>query len=152
MHMKAFLATMFAISLVALAATADRNYVNVDRHGLALQGYDPVAYFTEKRPIKGDPNITAAYEGATYRFSSPQNKEMFEKDPARYAPQFGGFCAYAVSINTTASIDPALWEIVDGRLILQNSKRAWDKWHKDPSGNLQKADANWPRLARENAR
>jgi len=77
---------------------------------------------------------------------------MFESDPAKYAPQFGGFCAHAVSINTTASIDPNFWEIVNGRLLLQHNKRAWNLWHKDPSTNLGKADANWPGLAAKNAK
>ena len=136
----------------ALAAGAPDRYVNVDRSGLALQGYDPVAYFTDAKPVKGDANIVATYEGATYRFASADHKATFERDPAKYVPQFGGFCAYAVSINKTASIDPNFWEIVDGRLLLQHNKKAWDLWHKDPSNNLVKADSNWPALMARNAK
>lgn len=149
--MKRLILPMFLFAF-ALAAGVPERYVNVDRSGLALQGYDPVAYFTDGKPVEGDASIVASYQGATYRFASADHKAMFERDPAKYAPQFGGFCAYAVSINKTASIDPNYWEIVNGRLLLQHNKKAWNLWHKDPSGNLVKADANWPGLAAKNAK
>lgn len=138
--------TTVVVLMLASMAAAEKSYVNVDRNGLALQGYDPVAYFTDAKPTKGDAGITATYRGAVYRFASTANKDLFEKDPAKYEPQFGGFCAYAVSINKTAAIDPNFWEIVDGRLILQHNKKAWDLWQKDPANNLVKADANWSGL------
>ena len=123
---------------------------NVDKDGLAIQGYDPVAYFTQSKPVKGDPNFRATYSGAVYQFASADHKNMFEASPAKYAPQFGGYCAYAASIDTISPIDPAFWEIVDGRLILQHNKKAWDAWHKDATGNLVKADQNWPGLVDRN--
>jgi YHS domain-containing protein len=144
--MKRFILCFPMLAFVLAAGSANGRYVNVDRDGLALQGYDPVAYFTDRRPVKGDANITAVFEGATYRFANAERKAAFEREPAKYVPQFGGFCAYAVSINKTASIDPNFWEIVDGRLILQHNKKAWDLWHKDPMTNLQKALSNWPGL------
>ena len=123
-----------------------RVLVNRDRDGLAVQGYDVVAYFTESRAVKGDPRYREEHGGATYQFASADNQALFEADPQKYVPQFGGYCAYAASINKVSPIDPEFWEIVNGRLLLQHNQKAWDLWHKDPAGNLVKADANWPGL------
>lgn len=124
--------------------------VNKSSAGLALQGYDPVAYFTDGRPTRGSEDYVATHEGATYRFASPANRDAFKAEPGKYAPQFGGYCAYAASINKLSPISPDQWEIIDGRLILQHNKRATDAWQKDPVGNLVKADANWPGLVEKN--
>lgn len=124
--------------------------LNLDKDGVAIQGYDPVAFFTDSKPVKGDPTIRSMHGGATYCFASPAHKAAFESDPAKYEPQFGGWCAYAASINTLSPIEPAYWEIVDGRLLLQHNQKAWDLWHKEPAGNLAKADANWPGLVEKN--
>jgi YHS domain-containing protein len=126
-----------------------QNAVNTDKSGLGLKGYDPVAYFTRAAAVKGDPQFTAAYEGVTYRFSSAGNKAVFESSPAKYAPQFGGYCAWAVSQGYTAPIDPNAFQIVDGRLLLQYSLGIREKFGKDTAGNLAKADANWPKVAAE---
>lgn len=131
----------------AAGASADqRVLLNLDKDGVALQGYDPVAYFTDARPVKGEAQHRAIFGGAVYHFASAEHRAMFEADPARYAPQFGGYCAYAASIDRLSPISPEFWEIVDGRLILQHNQRAWDLWHKDPAGNLVKADGHWPGL------
>jgi YHS domain-containing protein len=79
--------------------------VNIDKNGLALQGYDPVAYFTDGKPVKGSPEFTAIHKGSTYQFASTEHKQLFEKSPAKYEPQFGGFCGYAASINKLAPIE-----------------------------------------------
>lgn len=123
-----------------------RTLVNSDRDGLAIEGYDPVAYFTDGRPVKGDPRFRTTWSGAVYQFASAEHKAMFDANPGAYAPQFGGYCAYAASIDTISPIDPAYWEIVDGRLLLQHNRKAWDLWHEDAAGNLVKADRNWPGL------
>ncbi len=129
----------------------DKFLVNVDERGVALQGgHDPVAFFTDKKPVKGDPAHQLAYKGAIYYFASAANKAEFQKNPAKYEPQFGGFCAYAASINKVSPIDVNFFAVVDGRLILQHNQKAWDLWHKDPAGNLPKADANWPALVERN--
>jgi YHS domain-containing protein len=120
--------------------------VNTDKDGLALQGYDPVAYFTQGKPVRGESGFRTTYMGAVYQFASAENKSTFDSSPAEYEPQFGGYCAYAASIDTISPISVDYWEIVDGRLILQHNKRAWDAWHKDAAGNLVKADQNWPGL------
>lgn len=131
-------------------ATAGKVLQNVDQNGVAIQGYDPVAYFTEGRAVKGETAFSATASGATYHFASPDHKALFEADPARYAPQYGGYCAYAASINTVSPIDPQYWEIVDGRLLLQHNQKAWDAWHRDAAMNLVKADRNWPGLVEHN--
>lgn len=120
--------------------------INRDKNGLAIEGYDPVAYFTEKKPVVGDARFRSSFGGATYQFASSAHKQAFDAEPAKYAPQFGGYCAYAASINKISPISPQFWEIVDGRLILQHNQKAWDAWHEDAAGNLKKADANWPGL------
>ncbi len=125
-----------------------QSIVNLNEKGVALDGHDPVAFFTQGKPVKGDPAIASTYKGATYWFASKEDKGTFDANPAKYEPQFGGFCAYAASINRISPVDVKYWEIVDGRLILQHNQKAWDLWHKDAKNNLVKADANWPGLVK----
>lgn len=143
------------LSLAALAAvlltqaataqsTAPKVVVNT-RGGLALAGYDPVSYFTGT-PAKGEPDVTATYQGATYRFVSTANRDQFTRDPAKFAPQFGGYCGYGASMGYLASVDPEAYTIMNGRLILQNSKRVLELWQKEPDTRLRKADDNWPKI------
>lgn len=124
--------------------------LNLDRDGRALQGYDPVAYFTDAKPVMGNPKFQSTHGGAIYWFSSKAHKDMFDANPAKFEPQFGGWCAYAASIDTLSPIEPEYWEIVDNRLLLQHNQKAWDLWHKDPANNLVKADKNWPGLVKRN--
>jgi YHS domain-containing protein len=149
--MKHFLLFVFALLGLAHVASA-QSLINVNKSGLAIKGYDPVAYFTSNAAVKGDPKFTATYEGATYQFSSEENKNLFEANPGKYAPQFGGFCAWAVSQGYTASIDPNAFQIVDGRLLLQYSLGVRKDFSKDTSGNLKKADANWPGIVAKKGR
>jgi len=121
--------------------------INIDQSGLAVKGYDVVAYFTEDKPVKGSPQFASMHGGGTYQFASAENKAAFDQDPAKYAPQFGGYCAWAVSKNSIAKIDPEAFQIVDGRLLLQYDKSVRETFSKDLAGNLAKADANWPRLS-----
>ena len=120
--------------------------VNVDASGLAVRGYDPVAYFTAGAPTPGDPAITAVHDGATYRFASEANRDAFLADPVRYAPAYGGFCAMGASYGRKFDGDPALWRIVDGRLYLQVHQGALNRWLEDVPGNIVKADGNWPAI------
>jgi YHS domain-containing protein len=124
--------------------------VNTNSQGLAIEGYDPVAYFTQRKPVPGSADFRSNYMGATYQFSSAANKRAFDAAPAKYAPQFGGYCAYAASINRISPIDPKYWEIVDDRLLLQHNQKAWDAWHKAPANSLVLADKNWPGLIDRN--
>jgi len=139
------------ISSAAGEPVRGRFLVNVDDRGVALEGgHDPVAFFTEHRPVMGDPRYQSAYRGAIYYFASPENKATFEKNPAMYEPQFGGFCGYAASINKVSPISVQFFEIIDGRLVLQHNQKAWDLWHQDVAANLKKADRNWPGLVERN--
>lgn len=112
--------------------------------GLAIRGYDPVAYFTQSKPVRGSADHTAEWSGATWRFASAENKAAFEAAPGRYAPQFGGYCAWAVSRGYTASTEPDAWRIVDGKLYLNYSLGVRRTWSKDIPGNIAKGNRNWP--------
>ena len=111
---------------------------------LAVNGYDPVAYFTEKRPVEGSSKYTAKHKGATWRFASKENLEKFKADPDKYAPRYGGYCAWAVSQGYTAKGDPQYWRIVDGKLYLNYDASVQKRWEKDIPGFISKADKNWP--------
>jgi YHS domain-containing protein len=120
--------------------------VNRDRNGLAIDGYDPVAYFAEGRPVRGVAEFEHTWNGTKYRFVSAANRDRFAKDPEAFAPQYGGFCSYAVSRGYTADIDPLAWAVVDGKLYLNYSVRVQRTWETDVPGNIRKADANWVTL------
>jgi hypothetical protein len=117
--------------------------VNVEKSGVGLKGYDPVAYFTSGEPIEGDPTITAVHDGTLYAFASTDNRDAFIVDPERYLPAYGGFCAMAMSFGKKVDIDPNAWKIVDGTLYVQASPRAANVWEQDVSGNISKADNHW---------
>ena len=112
--------------------------------GVAVDGSDVVAYFIENAPVKGDRNITHEWSGATWRFSTEANRDAFAANPEKYAPQYGGYCAWAVSQGYTASTTPEAWKIVNGKLYLNYSKRIQRRWERDIPGNIQTGDANWP--------
>lgn len=138
------LAGLLASTVIAVAA--DKTLHNLDKNGIAIQGYDPVAFFTVGAPVKGNPDITSSYHSATYQFHSAKNKETFDAHPEKYEPQFGGYCAYGVSRNALAPIDINAWQIVDGRLLMQKSLGIRNDFNEDAKGNLKKADGNWPKL------
>ena len=114
--------------------------------GTAIRGYDPVAYFIQGKPVEGRPQYTVDHNGAQWRFASAENRELFAADPEKYAPQYGGYCAWSVANNSTAPIDPNAWSIKDGKLYLNSSKFIRARWAADKSANISKADTNWPRL------
>ncbi|MDK9736062.1 YHS domain-containing protein [Vibrio sp. D404a] len=120
-----------------------------DFFGKAIRGYDPVAYFTQSKAVKGNDDYSYEWNGAEWRFSSQQHLDLFKADPEQYAPQYGGYCAWAVSKGYTAKIDPQAWNIVDGKLYLNYSKSVQQTWQGDIAGNIANADANWPRLLNE---
>lgn len=141
---KLLLALTLFMAVSAVAGT--KSLVNVDKNGVGLQGYDPVAYFTQNRPVQGNPQIQSTYNGVKYYFASQEDKKTFDANPSKYEPQFGGYCAYAASQGHTAPIQVGAFQIVDGRLLLQYSQSVQEKFNKDTQGNLKKADANWPGL------
>lgn len=113
---------------------------------IAIHGYDPVAYFTAGRPTEGKDEITFSWQGAVWRFATPENRDLFAKDPGRYAPQYGGYCAYAVSQNSTADIDPRAWKIVNNKLYLNYDLDIQKKWESNRDAFIVAADKNWPAL------
>jgi YHS domain-containing protein len=122
--------------------------VNVDRHRLAVRGYDVVAYFVEGRAVEGNAAFEHELDGVRYRFASAANRARFIQEPRRFLPQYGGFCAWAVSRGYTADTDPLAWKVVDGRLFLNYDRGVQRKWETDIRGNVAKGDANWPGLIR----
>jgi hypothetical protein len=114
--------------------------------GLAIAGYDPVAYFAEGKPVAGSSDFTTEWKGATWRFASAAHRDQFAADPVKYAPQYGGYCAWAVSQGYTASSDPDAWRIVEGKLYLNYDKDIQKKWEIDIPGNIAKANESWPKL------
>jgi len=119
-----------------------------DWSGLALKGYDPVAYFTESKALKGNSDFQHTHAGIKYNFASAQNRELFKKDPAKYLPQYGGYCSWAVGHNYTASTDPEAWKIVNGKLYLNYNKDVQRKWMADEGNLIKSGDANWPKLSK----
>ena len=124
--------------------------VNIETEGLAVRGYDVTAYFSEGRPIRGIAAHQVSYKGATWRFASAQNLTKFKADPAAYAPQFGGYCAWAVSQGYIASGDPQQWKIVDGKLYLNFNARAKELWEADQVDAILRGHANWPTVLTKN--
>jgi len=129
----------------ALSVRAEKP-VNTTFLGVAIKGYDPVAYFTDGRPEKGDSDYACEWNGAEWRFASAAHRDLFKADPAKYAPQYGGYCAWAVSRGYTAGIDPDAWKIVNGRLYLNYSMKVQKQWAEDIPGNISKAEENWPKI------
>jgi YHS domain-containing protein len=138
----------FCAGLVLLAAPlpawAAEDRVYSDWRGRAIRGYDPVAYFTEGRPVAGNSDIELDWNGATWRFASEANRATFLADPAAYAPQYGGWCAWAMAQGKTAAVDPEAWDIIDGKLYLNYSLDVQSRWRKDIPGLVSKADALYP--------
>ena len=114
--------------------------------GKAIRGYDPVAYFTESKPVPGDPKISYNHEGANWYFASEKNRDAFKANPVKYAPQYGGYCAFGTSRGYKAPTEADAWTIVDGKLYLNYNQKVRTGWDKDRTGYIEKADANWPTI------
>jgi YHS domain-containing protein len=140
-------------SLAILPATShafdEQSYapINVDKRGIGVQGHDPVAYFTVGKPTQGSAEFQAAHEGVVYRFASAANRDLFVANPAKYAPQYGGFCAMGAHMGKKFDGDPKAWHIADGKLYLNLNADVQAAWLKDVPGHNQSADAKWPGIA-----
>lgn len=152
---KIHLGALLAVALLAVAAmpvtpqparAAETPVYTGFLSSLAVNGHDPVAYFTEGKPVEGSSAFESTYKGATWRFASAANRAAFDADPAKYAPQYGGYCAWAVSQGYTAKGDPAHWRIVDGRLYLNYNAEVQQNWAQDIPGHIKAADGNWPKV------
>lgn len=120
-----------------------------EHDGVALRGFDPVAYFTEGKPVKGTPQLTAIYKGSTFHFSSQPNRDAFVGDPARYAPQYGGFCAFGTAGGYKAAIDASEFTIVGDKLYLNYNGDVQKRWRRDVPGYIEAANRRWPDVSRQ---
>ena len=146
-----FLARFFVvIGFVACAgmALAEKPAVfAVD--GVALRGYDPVAYFTESKPVKGDPAFGLQWKGAIWHFASAANRDAFRAAPEKYAPQYGGYCAFGTAQGYAVQTEPDAWKIVDGKLYLNYNQSVRTRWEQDIPGFIDTADKNWPNVLKK---
>ncbi len=146
MRLRPIAAALFAAaSLISVPAHAASPEIFTARFSnLAVGGYDPVAYFDSGAPAKGEKTFSFEYKGAEWRFASAENLAKFKANPAAYAPQYGGYCAWAVSQGYTAPGNPENWAVRDGKLYLNYNDKVQSDWLKDPDGFIAKANGNWP--------
>ena len=136
-----------AVALIVCAPALAGDFFEKD--GAAIRGYDPVAYFNAGKPVKGSSAHAAQHGGSTFHFASQSNRDAFVANPARYAPQYNGFCAFGVAGGYKAAIDPAAFTIVGGKLYLNYDQGIRSKWSADIPGYVGKADRNWPNVSRQ---
>lgn len=132
--------------LVAQSKSATRFPSVYTENGVALDGQDVVAYFTQSAVVPGSARFTYRWNGAQWQFSSAANRDLFAKNPAKYAPQYGGYCAKAASAGVLATTIPNAWEVRDGKLYLNYSLEAQKEWKQDTATKIAKANANWPKI------
>ncbi len=135
---------MLAIWGIGICSTSAKAGDFFERNNLAIEGYDPVAYFTEKRAVKGSSEFRSDFQGSTFQFASAAHRDAFATDPSKYAPQYGGYCAYGMAKGYKASIDPAAFTVVGNKLYLNYSEAVRSQWLLDIPGYIRKADVNWP--------
>ena len=154
LNRRQFIKSSFAVSAAAVTtsffvtstpAFAAKPSINI-QNGFALKGYDTVAYFKQNEAVDGNSSYQVEYMGASFRFSSAENRDLFTANPEAYAPQYGGYCAFAVSKGGTANGDPEAWTVYNGKLYLNVNKTVRGFWLKDKDGNIAKANANWPKV------
>lgn len=144
------LAAPTAAALIAPAPAAAQDLIYTGRFSnLAVGGFDAVAYFTEGAAVRGSREFETTHQGAVFRFSSAENLEMFLADPAAYAPQYGGYCAWAMAQGYTAKGDPEVWDIRDGKLYLNVNREVQTRWHADVDAFIAAADANYPAILQD---
>jgi YHS domain-containing protein len=158
-----FAAALLALELIAgcarvpeRSANSNTNQAQTDasakppviyaEDGIAIKGIDPVAYFNQGSPVPGSSEFEYEWEGVTWRFANAENRNLFINEPDQYAPQYGGYCAWAVAQGNLAPIDPNAWSIVDHKLYLNFNKEIQQRWQQDIPGNIAKANANWPEI------
>lgn len=136
--------TLLLTLLLTISAAAPKPPINTPSGNLALRGYDAVAYFVDNQAVRGLPRFEISWNGARWRFASAEHRDVFMKHPEQYAPQFGGYCAWAVSQGYTADGDPEAWKIVDNKLYVNYSKRVQRKWEQNIPEHVKAGQANWP--------
>ena len=153
MNLKTTLKTVIAVSALSFASLslAAGVEVNADSNDLAIKGYDPVAYFVDNNAVQGNAQYSAAYNDAIYYFSSAEHRDLFKQSPAKYAPQFGGYCAFGVTKQQKFDVDPEAFKIVEGKLYLNLNKNVQKRWIKDIPGNVSEGNEIWQEIAHSSA-
>jgi YHS domain-containing protein len=147
MHFLKFLAAALVGLVLATSASAGSD-IFTNKKGVAIRGYDPVAYFTQSDAVKGNKSITAEHNGAKYQFSSDEHKALFVASPEKYLPAYGGYCAFGVAMAVQKfPTDPKAWTIVDGTLYLNLNPKVKKRWSTDIPGFINGSENNWPLIA-----
>ena len=147
-RLKSFFAVLLVAVFFGLPALSVEP-TNTNGTGYAIGGYDPVAYFSDGEPVKGSPDFKTEWNGAVWLFASAEHRDKFASAPEKYAPKYGGYCAWAVAEGYTATINPDVWQIVDGSLYLNYSRFVKLRWQANKRANIARADANWPGILAE---
>lgn len=140
---RSFVSSLSCLAVAPMVRAQEKPMYYAD-NGAAISGYDTVSYFQVGEPVQGDPDIALIWKGARWQFASEENRDRFERNPRAFAPQFGGYCAYAMIFGDLSSTDPAAWQIVQGKLYLTHSQAIERIWKQNVSQNIRKAEANWP--------
>lgn len=143
-------AALIAAVVLCLDTTHGRYSINRDSQGVAIKGYDVVAYFSQGKAVEGVEGITYEWKGAVWRFATMKHRDLFIAEPEKYAPQFGGYCAYGIADGKIFDVDPQAWEIKDGKLYLAQNRRAKQTWVQDYSVFLEEANKKWPGILNAN--
>jgi len=143
------LAHFLLILVIGLFAGLAKAGAFYEKDGAALRGYDPVAYFQDGGPKPGSAAFTSTYQGSEFRFASAANRDAFAANPEKYAPQYGGYCAFGLTRGYKATTDPLSFKVVDGKLYLNYNKQVQELWNKDVAGYVKIADAKWPEVAKQ---
>jgi len=146
-----FATTLSLVTVCLLLATplhagvpGSTSPINIDAQGLALRGYDPVSYFVDRKPTRGEENLSASYGGARYLFASESHRKLFLENPKKYVPEFGGFCAVGTSFREKVDVDPETGKVVNGKLYLNNDAKAQKIFDSDTRNTIARAQRNWP--------
>jgi len=142
-----FKSVVAGIALSLLSLTAHAGEFN-EHDGIAIKGYDPVAFFKDNKPVRGNDDLRFDYKGSTFVFASQENRAAFASDPERYAPQYGGYCAFGTARGYKADIDPSTFTVVDGRLYLNYNAQVQHEWNADRARFIHQADERWPAVVK----
>ena len=143
--MKSILFSLVLFLIISNAAHAQNSEV-FQKDGIAINGYDAVAFFTEQKPVKGDKQFSYAYKNVDWLFSNSANRELFKTSPEKYAPQYGGYCAFGTADGHKAPTQADTWTIVDDKLYFNYNLKVKDLWNKNMQAYIEKADKNWPTI------
>jgi len=143
---KTFKSLVLAAGLLVTSLSFANVAVEVDENNVILAGHDAVSYFTEDAAVEGYAGISTVYNGAIYHFSSEENRDLFKANPSKYAPQYGGFCAFGTSIGKKFDISGKAFEVVDGKLYVQKNLAVLDTWTKEKVERIEQSEANWPKI------